>query len=310
MKPAVSVVTGSVNLSDAKLRDRTSDVLQRREVAEFRAHYEEAFDPEESKPVDLGEPYLLEARNATTGIVLAHGYLASPKQVRLLAEHLRSHGITVYAMRLAGHGTAPEQLTEVHWKDWVEGMLRGHALVRQHCEHVILGGFSLGGVLALLAAERQPEATRGVVSINAPFLLRDRRALFVGTLLRWHGLKRLLGLADGHYKIANESESPDINYGTDYLRGIRELKRAVRACRRRLDSITVPALIVQADHDPVVDPESGRYLLRHLSSRDKVLTTLPFERHQIIRGDDCRKVFDTVSRFAARLVEPAPQVAA
>ncbi|MHC4480869.1 MAG: alpha/beta fold hydrolase, partial [Planctomycetota bacterium] len=239
VRPAVEAVRRTINLSSDEIRTRTSQVLREREELVYERDYATAFHPEESKEKDLGEPYFLEADGATSGIVLAHGYLASPRQVRPLAEHLRAEGISVYVVRLTGHGTAPEQLTRVRWEDWLDCLARGCALVRLHCEHAVVGGFSLGGALALVLAARMRESIDGVFSINAPVKLRDRRAPLVGPLVRWNGAMRVLGLADDHYRLSNEdTESPDTNYGFDYLRGIREVRRVGRACLRALGEVT------------------------------------------------------------------------
>ncbi|MHC4968236.1 MAG: alpha/beta fold hydrolase [Planctomycetota bacterium] len=304
VRAAVEAVRRNIRLSADEIRTRTSQALRDREELVYERDYAGAFDPQESKDKDLGEPFFLEARGATTGVVLAHGYLASPQQVRPLAEYLHGAGISVYVVRLPGHGTAPDQLTKVRWEDWLDCLARGCGLVRQHCQRVIVGGFSLGGALALVLAARLGERVDGVFCINAPVKLRDRRAPLVGPLVRWHGAMRLLGLADGDYRLSNEgTESPDINYGIDYLRGIREVRRAGRACLRALGDVTAPALIIQADADPIVSPAGGRLLLARLGSQDKVLTTLPFDRHLIVRDAGAEAVFSLVARFAKRLAE-------
>jgi esterase/lipase/1-acyl-sn-glycerol-3-phosphate acyltransferase len=306
VRPAVEAVRRNIKLSSEEIRSRTSQALRDREEAVYERDYASAFNPQESKDKDLGEPFFLEARGATTGVVLAHGYLASPRQLRPLAEYLHSAGISVYVVRLPGHGTAPQQLTRVRWEDWLDCLARGCGLVRQHCENVVAGGFSLGGALALVLAARLRGRLDGVFGINTPIKLRDRRAPLVGPLLGWHGALRLLGLADGEYRLSNEeTESPEINYGFDYLRGIRELRRAGRACLRALGDVTAPALIVQADADPIVSPAGGRLLLARLGSQDKVLTTLPFDRHMIVRDEGAEAVFSLVARFVRRISQAA-----
>jgi esterase/lipase/1-acyl-sn-glycerol-3-phosphate acyltransferase len=310
VSPAVEAVRRNVKLSSDDIRTRTSQVLRDREETVYERDYASVFHPEESKDKDFGEPYLLEAGGATTGVVLAHGYLASPQQVRPLAEHLLNEGITVYVVRLTGHATAPEQLTRVRWEDWLDCLSRGCGLVRQHCQHVVAGGFSLGGALALVLAARLRDRVDGVFSINAPVKLRDRRAPLVGPLIRWHGAMRRLGLGNGEYRLSNEAtESPDINYGFDYLQGIREVRRAGRACLRSVQRVMSPALLIQADADPLVSPAGGRLLLERLGTPDKVLTTLPFDRHLIVRDEGAEAVFSLVARFVKRVggmvAEPA-----
>ncbi len=302
VRPAVAVVRKLVNMAGPQLKKLISRALHQREVEVFDRDYAVAFHPQESKEKELGEPFFLEARRAQAGVVLVHGYLASPRQVRPMAEYLHGQGISVYAVRLPAHGTAPDQLISVRWREWMRSALRGHALIRQHCEKVVAGGFSLGGARALLLAARQGKALDGVFSINAPLKIADRRMPLIGPLLRWNGLMRRLGLGDGHYQLSNkDTESPDINYGTDYLRGVRELRRAADACRRELGGVTVPALVIQADADPLVVPDSGRRLLARLGSQDKLLIELPFDRHMIVLDEGSEAVFEAVAKFVHRV---------
>ena len=302
VRPAVDSVRRNVNLSTTQLRKRTAEALRLHEAEVFQRDYAEAFDPQESKQKDFGEPFLLEAKNARAGVVLAHGYLASPEQVRPLAEFIHAQGYSVYALRLHGHGTAPDQMTGVSWHDWLEDVSRAMALLRHQCNIVVAGGFSLGGTLALLLASRQADTVAGVFGINAPGRLRDRRVRLVGPLVRFNGWMRRLGLSGDYFSISNEgTESPDINYGVDYLRGIRELRRAMKACYRGLGDVRAPALLLQGDRDPLVDPESGRMLLERLGSEDKLLSTMPFDRHMVIRGEGSEDVFAAVCRFLERV---------
>jgi esterase/lipase/1-acyl-sn-glycerol-3-phosphate acyltransferase len=310
VQPAVEAVRRNVNLSSEEIRVRTARALQEQEKLVYERDYATAYDPRESNAREVGEPFFLEAEGATTGVVLAHGYLSSPRQVRGLAERLHAAGVTVCGVRLAGHGTAPEQLAHVRWEDWMDCLYRGYGLVRQRCPNVIAGGFSLGAVLALLLAARLPGRVHGVFAISPPFKIRDRRLPLVGPVLGLNAAMRLLGLANGEYRFANEGSDVGItNYGTDYLKGVRELRQVTRTCRRALGSITVPALIVQGDADPLVDPASGRLALAELGSADKVLTTLAFDRHVIVRYAGSEAVFSLAARFARRLDEAYRSVA-
>ena len=65
-----------------------------------------------------GDPFFWEG--GPTGILLVHGFTATPAEVRLLAKILHERGFTVAGPLLPGHGTKPEDLNRVRWQDWVE----------------------------------------------------------------------------------------------------------------------------------------------------------------------------------------------
>ncbi len=128
--------------------------------------------------------------------------------------------------------------------------------------------------------------------------------------MRLNGVMKWLGLTNNHDRLSNhDSESPEINYRFYSLRGVRELRLAARACLQSLSGVTSPALVVQADDDPIVSPESGRLVLERLGSGDKVLTTLPFDRHLVLRGDGAEAVFQVITRFIDRILEPVADAA-
>ena len=87
-------------------------------------------------------------------------------------EYLHGIGCSVYCVRLPGHGTVPKNLTEVTWKDWYHAYLRGYAVIKNCCKKVVLGGFSTGGILALLTAAGKEDHIHGVFSVNSPIDLK------------------------------------------------------------------------------------------------------------------------------------------
>ncbi len=306
----VEAVKRHFSLSQAQLRKRTSAVLRQRDLNVFEAEYEAEYRPDDSKPREGGAPFFLEREGSGVGVVLVHGYLAAPQQVRPLAEHLHGLGCTVYGVRLPGHGTAPHQLTAVRWTDGVEAVGRGYGIVRQHADRVVLVGFSLGGVLSLVQASRHARAVAGVAVVNPPLRLRDVRAPLVGPLVRWNGAMRRLGLAAGHLRRLNDdTESPDTNYTTDYLHGVLELRMACDHCTKRLGRVMAPLLVIQSDDDPLVSPRGATMLLQRVASADKSLVEVTSDRHVIICGDGSDVVFEHVGEFVDRIAQGAGPLA-
>src|SRR5436190_11697172 len=85
--------------------------------------------PNGRHPVLSGaEPFFLPG--GPTGVLLTHGFTSSPAEVRPLGLFLAEQGYTVYAPRLAGHGTAPEDLQTTSWPEWVASARAGLAELR------------------------------------------------------------------------------------------------------------------------------------------------------------------------------------
>ena len=157
-------------------------------AADYRAFYAQG----ESKDKTVGMPVLFKGRSRRVGIVLSHGYMAAPLEVRGLAEYLQSEGFWVYTPRLKGHGTSPEDLAQRTYTDWLTSVEEGYALISSICERVVVGGFSTGAGLALHLAARVKNLS-GVFAVAAPLRLQDLGARFASTVDAWNRLMDKIG---------------------------------------------------------------------------------------------------------------------
>ena len=100
-------------------------------------------------------PFFIQPEQANGfGVLLVHGLLASPAELRDYGEYLVKQGYTVLGIRLKGHGTSPYALRDQSWEDWYGCVQRGFNILKVHCSRIFVAGFSTGGALALkLAAE-------------------------------------------------------------------------------------------------------------------------------------------------------------
>jgi len=85
-----------------------------------------------------GETFLLEGNN--TGVLLFHGFTATTTEVRLIGECLNKAGFTVSAPLLPGHGTHPQDLNRVSWRDWIACGEKYLFELKKHCKKIIIGG--------------------------------------------------------------------------------------------------------------------------------------------------------------------------
>ena len=267
--------------------------------AEFKTDYKTFYSKKESKPLNIGRPIFLRRYRAKVGVLLVHGYMAAPEEVRPLAENLHQHGYTIYAPRLRGHGTSPKDLAIRQWEDWLESVERGYLILANTCDKVVLGGFSAGATLALLAASNNMYDNIGAVfAINPAMQLRKRTAKFAPAVMLWHNLAdKLVNDESRHSFVPNKPENPHINYSKNPISGVRELIELIEVVSERLVDITMPVLIIQSSNDPVVHPQGSKQLHQRLGSTDKELVIFPNDRHGIIRGKGSKSIYGRVLRF-------------
>ncbi|MBW1836057.1 MAG: alpha/beta fold hydrolase [Deltaproteobacteria bacterium] len=279
------------------LRRKIARHFMKKAVFEFEEDYDTFFKDGESKKKDVGMPFLVKGKSRGIGVLLVHGYMAAPLEVKGLAQYLGRRGLWVYVPRLKGHGTSPDDLATRTYLDWVTSVDEGYAVIRSLCRRVVVGGFSTGAGLALDLSARV-EDLAGVFAISAPLRLQDLSAKFVPAVDVWNRLMKRFKL-DGAKKefVENQPENPHINYSRNPISGIRELERLMNSVAPKLPSIQVPVLVAQSRNDPVVDPRGSRRIFERLGSQDKKYALFNFNRHGILLGEGASRVYDAIGNF-------------
>jgi len=271
-------------------------VYIKKDLAIFRRDYLDHFIPEETKPEQIGRPFFLKTLRKKRGVILVHGYMAAPEEIRVLAEHLNRAGYCVYGVRLRGHGTSPEDLASRTWDEWYESVNRGYIIMKNTVDEFAIAGFSTGAGLALMQAANKNEKFRAVISISAPLRLQSISSRFASAVVVWNTLLKKIHVQAGKMEFAvNDPENPHINYLRNPISGVRELEKMMSALEERLGDIRIPSLVIQGSEDPVVNPESAGEIFDSIGTGYREINKIYSTRHGIVRGD-------TAERVAARVI--------
>ena len=71
---------------------RIREKFFKKDVEIFFSDYKEYFIENESKPESIGSPFFLRRRFAGKGVLLIHGYMSAPEEMRQLAEYFYKKG--------------------------------------------------------------------------------------------------------------------------------------------------------------------------------------------------------------------------
>lgn len=267
---------------------RFADDLFAYEQHLYDADYAMHATPKSSKilPIrpDVGRPVLLRQKHAALGVLLIHGYSASPGEVLPLAHYLHARGLTVYVVRLRGHGTSPYDLQQRSWHEWYDSVLRGYYSLRAISDVQYAGGMSTGGALALYLAAQQVGPLQGVFAVGAPIKLQHRYVRLVSVAKAMRAFVRA------------DPENPQTNYTVQPLRAVWQLTQFIEVYQKALASVSVPVLLVQARGDRTVRPDSAQHIFKQLPGTDKHLLWKDLNRHVIV-GDDCPEVQHDIYTF-------------
>lgn len=243
-------------------------------------------------------PFLLQPEQANGyGVLLIHGLLASPAEVRDYGDYLVKQGYTVLGIRVRGHGTSPYDLRGLAWEDWYDSVQKGYLILTGLCEKLLLIGFSTGGALAfLLAAEQKPNIV-GVVALTMPIKFVDPAIMLVPFL---HGTNKLVRWVSSYEGvkpfIENVPEHKDINYYNTPMRSLYELRRLIQRVEEILPEINSPVLAIFADKDPIVSLDSAEVMMKNLGAEKKQIKIINAEHHGILM-DNTDGTWSKIDRF-------------
>jgi len=231
-----------------------------------------------------------------TGILLIHGFTATTTEVRLLGRYLHERGFTVFAPLLPGHGTTPEDLNHCRWRDWTDAVERSYKELASRCEQVVVGGESMGGLLAIYLASNHPEiralmlyapafdayspAMQFVARIAVPFVPYIKKPTVAPSD------------ADGRWK----------GYTVYPIPATVQLFNLMAVARRRLPMLRRPLLVIQGQNDHRVSPDGPEKILASVQSTVKELHWLPNSSHVVTLDLEWEKAASLSMEFLNRVL--------
>jgi esterase/lipase len=258
-----------------------------------------------------GAPFLLRPETATkVGVVLVHGFLASPAETRGFGERLVAEGHPVFGVRLKGHGTSPHDLRTRTQEEWQASVGRGYKIMSQLTHDVAVTGFGTGGSLALLLAAGQPHNLVFVGAVSAPLTFRLQNLRYSPLLHKLNQLGQWVYLQNGVKPfMEGVPERPDIEYRNMPVQALIQLRKVADLLEQRLPDVQCPVMIVQGTEDPVVNPDSASAIEAKIGSKDKSLHMIVSERHGILVediGGVQQLILQRLGSFAIPQPEKAP----
>ncbi|MGH9549509.1 MAG: alpha/beta hydrolase, partial [Terriglobales bacterium] len=110
-----------------------------------------------------------------TGVLLLHGLTGMPSEMRPVAKHLTQMGCIVECPLVPGHGGSHDELLKTGWKDWYQGAREALDSLARKCDHVVIGGLSMGALLAALSSIDEPKVS-GLVMLSTTLRYDGRTA--------------------------------------------------------------------------------------------------------------------------------------
>lgn len=233
--------------------------------------------------------------NNGKGVILIHGWTSTPYEVRRLGKYLNERGFTVSGPMLRGHGTKPEDIEHVTYKDWMEDLTAEIDKMKNECGSIYIGGTSIGANLAMLLGIERPDL-KGLVLMAPPYKIK------------FENLLEILGKMLIPFKRFNNKYYPPtfgvsttitriISYQKYSIKSSLETLELVKASRQRLAEIKQPVFLIMSLHDHIIARNSLEQIYNRVSSAIKRKKYIKRAYHTFISDIKNENVFEEIADF-------------
>jgi alpha-beta hydrolase superfamily lysophospholipase len=238
----------------------------------------------------------------TAAVLFAHGFAESAMRHAPTLEAFARAGIAAYAYDLRGHGRSPGSRGFIRrFDDLLDASSLARAWVAADSPGVplFLMGYSLGGLVSVRSAERDPAGLAGVVLVAPGFEIAGDLPAIV------RRLGTVVGDIAPHVPVAQlrlKHLRPDEPRAASLLevllprdplipaRTAAELIRASDAALAGAREWRVPTLVVHGDLDRVVPLACARRFVERATQADTTLDVIPGGHHDLLHGRDADAV--------------------
>jgi carboxylesterase len=239
---------------------------------------------------------------AKGAVILLHGLTATPKEVEPLGRALFEQGFDVSMPLLSGHGNSIEELRRARAAQWRKDA--ADAVSRCKTRPLVIGGVSLGALLAFDAAAHYPQAVSGIIALSPPMRLRSEkteRKLAVFSVMP----NRIIDRLKTTPKTKRDPQTlafPRDCFEEHSIGSLVRLVQIRRAVLPKLKRIPVPVLLLQDPNDHHLSPASQQLLKNRLTNAPVESHEIPDGSHELILGHRHPEVCQLVLGFLERIM--------
>lgn len=224
-----------------------------------------------------------------TGVLFIHGFTGGTYEVQPFVTYVKKHtDWSVEVPTLPGHGVTLN-LRNVSAQNWLMEAELAMRKLRKRVDHVIVVGFSMGGLIAMYLALRYPVEKLILLSAAAKYisplvLLTDVKIMLTESITKKYTPNTFYHLYN--YKLTNTP-----------IKATFEFLKIVKMVSPYFDYITCPVCIVQGEKDGIVPLNTAEHLYERLGSDQKLMIISPTGKHHICYSSDNEKWFSEVLEF-------------
>lgn len=247
--------------------------------------------PDLDPAVDVA-PFDLGPADASGGVLCLHGLTGTPYEVRPLGEALAARGFRSVGPALPGHNETPEALARLSYDRWVEASESAFEALAARHERVFVAGLSLGGLLALTLAARQPVA--GAAVVGTPLRLRGLAPYLIPVVR--HVVPYLVKRQGSDIR-DDAARARHPSYPVMPLASVQQLQRLQREVRRELGRVTEPLFVAHGRLDGTAHPDDAQRIHDGVASKERALLWLDDSGHVVPVDHDGPRLAEALADF-------------
>ena len=248
-------------------------------------------------------------------VVMLHGLGANELEFIRMSKELHAAGFSVVVPRIKGYSF---DTTVQPWKSWVEQVQSQYRELEKTYSSVSVVGLSMGAILAMVLAQRQPTPIAGLVLLSASLAYDGwsmpwyRRLLEISAWLPFasrYNMKESepFGVKNEEMRAAIKSALKSKHVaesGADVLGYalIKEGQVLIREARYNIHLIECPTLIVHSVDDEIVHIRNAEWAFKKIRSVDKEIIYLGDSYHMITIDNERETVNQETIRFLQKVV--------
>ncbi len=235
-------------------------------------------------------PFYFEGNNI--GILLIHGGGGGTcADLKPLAEDLhKKGGYVINVPLLPGYGTTPKDLKDTPIDYWKSKINEELSKLKAKCENIIVGGHSMGGVLALLVAANNN--VEGIFTISTPIGVQRFLIHLVPLFKRFVKYHTV-----DSEQFKRDTNGKWIGYDKIPLNIATKLKSLIKEMKKSLSDISCPILIIQGRLDSDIKKNSMDYIFNNIKSKKKRRIWLENSKHPILDNPDHKQIVLELVKF-------------
>ncbi len=225
-------------------------------------------------------------------VIIFHGYLGSPDDVAPLAGELNSRGYTVSVPRLPGHGTSGDDFLTVDGKDWLRKAFDTCAEFNGRYKKVVIAGFSMGGLLAIIAASVfSPDA----LVLVAPAITNKRRIKIHLSPIMMLFIKKMRRKKKAEAKNDFEAFLKKEYWSFDWPKAAYAILKLQGEAKKRLSTLKCRTFLLLSKSDTTVPVKAGDIIKKRINPGILDEERLQSSKHMIFKGTEKKKAVILIS---------------